>query len=163
MTDHSSSPRLVPRFAGRAAAGESEAPAFQCRGVRLLPFPLIPDPRGSLMFAEFPKHLPFVPKRFFATYDVPPGSVRGEHAHRHLEQIIVILKGSLVATVDDGLVSEECLLDSPGFGLYIPPLVWGVQSRHSPDCVMLVLASDVYDESGYLRNYDDFRACVKTR
>jgi len=129
--------------------------------VKLLPFPLIPDPRGSLMFAEFPKHLPFVPKRFFATYDVPAGSVRGEHAHRRLEQLIVCLKGSLMVTVDDGTVCEDCLLDSPGAGLYIPPLVWGVQSRHSPDCVMLVLASDVYDESGYLRKYEEFLEAVR--
>jgi len=136
------------------------APEFKCAGVSLIEFPLIPDPRGSLMFAEFPRHLPFQPKRFFVTYDVPPGSVRGEHAHRRLEQIIVCLKGSLVVTVDDGSVREECFLDNPGTGLYIPPLTWGVQSGHSPDCVMLVLASDVYDESGYLRNYADFLACL---
>ena len=115
------------------------------------------------MFAEFPRHLPFQPLRFFVTYDVPAGSVRGEHAHRRLEQLIVCLKGSLVVTVDDGTVREECLLDNPGIGLYIPPLTWGIQSGHSPDCVMLVLASDVYDESGYLRNYDDFLACRLNR
>jgi len=136
---------------------------FTCAGVRLIEFPLIPDPRGSLMFAEFPRHLPFQPLRFFVTYDVPAGSVRGEHAHRRLEQLIVCLKGSLVVTVDDGTVREECLLDNPGIGLYIPPLTWGIQSGHSPDCVMLVLASDVYDESGYLRNYDDFLACRLNR
>jgi dTDP-4-dehydrorhamnose 3,5-epimerase-like enzyme len=129
--------------------------------VKLVPFPLIPDPRGTLMFAEFPKHLPFVPKRIFTTYDVPAGSVRGEHAHRHLEQLIIVLRGAMVVTVDDGTVSEECLLDSPGAGLYIPPMTWGIQSQHTPDCLMLVLASDVYDESGYLRKYDDFMACVK--
>jgi dTDP-4-dehydrorhamnose 3,5-epimerase-like enzyme len=141
-----------------ASAGADQA--FKCAGVRLLPFPLIPDPRGSLMFGEFPKHLPFQPKRFFVTYDVPPGSVRGEHAHRKLEQIIVILRGSMIVTVDDGKVREECLLDTPGAGLYLPPLTWGVQSGHSADCVMLVLASDVYDESGYLRNYAAFLDCV---
>jgi len=134
--------------------------AFQCAGVRLLPFPLIPDSRGNLMFAEFPRHLPFQPKRFFVTYDVPVGSVRGEHAHKHLEQIIVCLKGSLAVTVDDGKVREKCILDTPGAGLYIPPLTWGVQSEHTPNCIMLVLASDVYDESGYLRNYAAFLDCL---
>lgn len=134
---------------------------FQCPGVRLLSFPLIPDARGNLMFAEFPRHLPFQPKRFFVTYDVPVGSIRGEHAHRRLEQIIVCLKGSMVVTVDDGTIREKCLLDSPGVAIYIPPLTWGIQSDHTPDCIMLVLASDVYDESGYLRNYDNFLACVK--
>ncbi|MGA3170988.1 MAG: FdtA/QdtA family cupin domain-containing protein [Chthoniobacteraceae bacterium] len=149
------------RFAGRASATNGDAPKFQCAGVRLLQLPLIPDARGDLMFAEFPKHLPFVPKRFFVTYDVPPGSVRGEHAHKRLEQIAVCLRGSFVFTVDDGTVREDCVLDSPGAGLYVPPLVWGVQSQHSPDCMMLVLASDVYDESGYLRNYEDFLTHAK--
>jgi dTDP-4-dehydrorhamnose 3,5-epimerase-like enzyme len=137
------------------------APVFKCAGVRLLPFPLIPDARGTLMFAEFPRHLPFVPKRFFTTCDVPPGSVRGEHAHRSLEQIIVCLKGSLVVTVDDGAVREKCLLDTPAAGLYIPPLTWGIQSDHSPDCIMLVLASDIYEESGYLRDYAAFLDCLQ--
>lgn len=136
-------------------------PAFQCPGVRLLDFPLIPDARGNLMFAEFPAHLPFQPKRFFTTWDVPEGSVRGEHAHRALEQIIVALKGSLAVTVDDGWNREECLLDSPGIGLYIPPLTWGIQSGHSPDCVMLVLASDVYNEAGYIRSYAEFRQAAQ--
>ena len=129
--------------------------------VRLLEFPSVIDPRGNLMFAEFPNHLPFQPKRFFATYGVPVGSVRGEHAHKRNEQIIVSLKGSVVVTVDDGSAKEEYLLDSPEKGLYIAPLIWGIQSGHSEDCVMLVLASDVYQESGYLRNYAEFLACVK--
>ena len=145
-----------PNFVGNASAH----PVFLCKGVELLPFPLIPDARGNLMFAEFPTHLPFQPKRFFVTYEVPVGSVRGEHAHRRLEQIIVCLKGSLAVTVDDGKVREKCLLDTPGAGLYIPPLTWGVQSDHSPECIMLVLASDVYDESGYLRNYPAFLDCL---
>jgi dTDP-4-dehydrorhamnose 3,5-epimerase-like enzyme len=143
-----------------ARASDVEGAKFQCKGVGLLKFPLIPDARGSLMFAEFPSHLPFVPKRFFTTYDVPVGSVRGEHAHKELEQIIIVLKGSMVVTVDDGTIAEQCLLDTPGAGLYIPPMTWGVQSGHSADCIMLVLASDVYDERGYLRNYQAFLDCV---
>jgi UDP-2-acetamido-3-amino-2,3-dideoxy-glucuronate N-acetyltransferase len=133
-----------------------------CKGVKLLEFPLIADPRGNLMFAEFPRHLPFQPKRFFMTYDVPVASVRGEHAHKQLEQVIVCVKGSMEVTVDDGAVRERYLLDSPRTALYIPPLIWGVQHGHSEDCVMLVFASDVYNESGYLRNYGDFLACVKS-
>ncbi len=128
--------------------------------VRLINFPLIPDPRGNLVFAEYDRHLPFAPKRFFVTYDVPENSVRGEHAHKKLEQLIVCLKGSLTVTVEDGCAKEDYLLDSPDKGVYIPPLIWGVQSGHSKDCVMLVLASDVYDESGYIRNYADFLAHV---
>jgi dTDP-4-dehydrorhamnose 3,5-epimerase-like enzyme len=160
MTHSDAHQSPAPRFVGSAGAANGKCPVFQCKGVKLLPFPLIPDMRGNLMFAEFPKHLPFVPKRFFVTYEVPIGSVRGEHAHRHLEQIIVCLKGSLAVTVDDGMVQEKCLLDTPGAGLYIPPLTWGIQSEHSADCIMLVLASDVYNESGYLRNYSAFLDCL---
>jgi UDP-2-acetamido-3-amino-2,3-dideoxy-glucuronate N-acetyltransferase len=158
MTNPASGPAASPRLVARAS--DSADASFRCKRVRLLKFPLIPDARGNLMFAEFPSHLPFVPKRFFTTYDVPVGSVRGEHAHKELEQIIVCLKGSMVVTVDDGTVSEQCLLDSPGAGLYLPPMTWGVQSGHSADCIMLVLASDVYDERGYLRNYPAFLDCL---
>jgi len=158
MTHPDSDSKATPRLLARASDGE--AVTFECKGVRLLKFPLIPDARGNLMFAEFPSHLPFVPKRFFTTYDVPEGSVRGEHAHKELEQIIICLKGSMLVTVDDGMVSEQCLLDTPGAGLYIPPMTWGVQSGHSADCIMLVLASDVYNEKGYLRNYPAFLDCL---
>ena len=96
MNHPASTPARTPRFAGSAAG--KDAPVFQCRGVKLVPFPLIPDPRGNLMFAEFPKHLPFVPKRIFATFDVPAGSVRGEHAHRKLEQLIICLVIGLLVT-----------------------------------------------------------------
>jgi UDP-2-acetamido-3-amino-2,3-dideoxy-glucuronate N-acetyltransferase len=150
-----------PPYASMAKA-DGTTPSPRCCGVKLLKFPLITDPRGNLMFAEFPTHLPFQPKRFFVTYDVPTESVRGEHAHKQLEQLIVCLKGSLTVTVDDGGIRERYVLDSPEVGIYIPPLIWGIQSNHSTDCVMLVLASDVYAESGYLRNYDDFQACLKT-
>jgi len=130
--------------------------------VKLLKFPLKTDPRGSLVFGEYPRHLPFQPKRFFMTYDVPTEGVRGEHGHKTLEQIIICLKGSLAVTVDDGSARERYVLDCPNVGIYIPPLVWGIQSEHSADCVMLVLASDVYDESEYLRDYAEFLSYVKT-
>ena len=148
---------------GGGAEVDDPVSTGHCRGVRLLKFPLLPDPRGNLVFAEFPRHLPFQPKRYFITYDVPIHSVRGEHAHKQLEQLIVCLKGALVVTVDDGNVREQYTLDSPDVGLYLPPLIWGIQTGHSPDCLMLVLASEVYDEADYLRNYDAFMACVQAR
>lgn len=132
-----------------------------CKGVKLLKFPLITDPRGNLVFGEFPNHLPFQPVRFFMTYGVPDGSNRGGHGHRKLEQLIICAKGSMVVSVDDGSVRDEYLLDSPGIGLYIPPFVWGAQFGHSMDCVMLVLASDVYEEGEYIRDYSEFLECVK--
>jgi dTDP-4-dehydrorhamnose 3,5-epimerase-like enzyme len=117
--------------------------------------------RGALSFGEIGAHLPFQPKRFFAIYDVAAREVRGEHAHRELQQFLVCLKGSCAVVLDDGRERDEVALDTPEIGLYIPPMVWGIQYLYSSDAVMLVLASDVYSASDYVRNYDDFLALVR--
>lgn len=130
-------------------------------GVQFLHLPIIPDMRGSLTFAECNQYLPFVPKRFFLVFDVPSREVRGEHAHKKLHQFLVCVKGSCSAMVDDGKNREEYALDSPGSALHIPPMVWGVQYKYSPDAVLLVLASDVYDQDDYIRDYDQFISMVK--
>lgn len=131
--------------------------------VQLLNLPIIPDMRGYLSFAEVGQYLPFVPKRYFLVYDVPSREVRGEHAHRALHQFLVCVKGSCSVLVDDGTVREEYQLDSPGLGLHIPPMVWGVQYKYSHDAVLLVLASEKYDSSDYIRSYDEFlqEACSR--
>lgn len=132
-------------------------------GAQFVRFPSVSDPRGNLMFAEFPKHLPFQPKRFFVTYEVPMGSVRGEHAHKSNDQVIVCLKGSLTITLDDGTIRKSFELNAPDVGIYIPAGIWGIQSHHSADCVMLVLASELYDENGYIRDYGDFLEYLKAK
>ena len=127
-------------------------------GVRVLRFPVVPDPRGSLTYGEYDTHLPFVPKRYFVVYDVPTKEVRGEHAHRELHQAMVCLRGSVAVVVDDGKERDEVLLDSPETGLYVPPMIWATQYRYSPDAMLLVLASDVYDAADYIRDYDEYLA-----
>lgn len=129
--------------------------------VALLNFPALTDPRGNLAFGQFPEHLPFCPKRFFVTYGVPLDSVRGEHAHKQNEQVIVCVHGALTVAVDNGDTQEEFVLNSPEMGLYIPAGVWASQKRHSAGCVMLVLASEGYDEDGYIRKYSDFLAYIQ--
>jgi acetyltransferase-like isoleucine patch superfamily enzyme/dTDP-4-dehydrorhamnose 3,5-epimerase-like enzyme len=126
------------------------------KGVSLIKLPTHVDLRGSLTVGEFDKHIPFIPKRIFAVYDVPTGHVRGEHAHHQQHQLLVCIKGSCTVVVDDGQRSEEYILDSPDEGLHIPPMVWATQYKYSKDAVLLVFASDNYDPEDYIRDYDEF-------
>lgn len=125
--------------------------------------PHIPDMRGSLSVIEYEKHIPFLPRRCFWVFDVPSREVRGEHAHKALHQYLICIKGSVSVVLDDGRSRTELVLDKPNIGLHIPPLVWGIQYKYSPDAVLLVLASDAYDANDYLRNYDEFLAYVTER
>jgi acetyltransferase-like isoleucine patch superfamily enzyme/dTDP-4-dehydrorhamnose 3,5-epimerase-like enzyme len=130
-------------------------------GVQYYRLPVIPDMRGNLSFAEVGQYLPFEPKRYFLVFDVPSREVRGEHAHKTLHQFLVCIKGSCSVLVDDGAVREEYQLENPGAAIHIPPMVWGVQYKYSPDAVLMVLASDVYDSDDYIRNYDEYLERVK--
>jgi UDP-2-acetamido-3-amino-2,3-dideoxy-glucuronate N-acetyltransferase len=130
------------------------------RGVRVHELPFVEDLRGNLSFAEHGKHLPFVPRRYFLVFDVPGKEVRGEHAHRTLEQFLICVRGSLSVVADDGKNRAEIVLDRPNLGLYLPPMTWGIQYKYSKDAVLLVLASDVYKADDYIRVYDDFMRTV---
>jgi UDP-2-acetamido-3-amino-2,3-dideoxy-glucuronate N-acetyltransferase len=130
-------------------------------GVTLYRLPLINDMRGNLSFAEHSQYLPFLPKRYFIVFDVPSKEVRGEHAHKKLHQFLVCIKGSCSVVVDDSVNRQEFLIDSPNIGLHIAPMVWSIQYKYSPDAVLLVLASDVYDPDDYIRDYDEFLQKVK--
>jgi hypothetical protein len=89
-------------------------------------------------------------------HDVPSKEVRGEHAHRSLEQLLVVIHGSVAVLVDDGQQRQEIVLDTPELALHLPPMIWGVQYKYSADAVLLVLASDVYRPEDYIRDYDEF-------
>ena len=119
--------------------------------------PLVEDLRGALSHAEIGKQLPFEPKRHFLIYDVPTKEVRGEHAHRRLEQLLVSIRGEVAVVVDDGEARAQVVLDSPQRALYLPPMTWGTQYRYTPDAVLLVLASEKYDPDDYIRDYAEFR------
>ena len=106
--------------------------------------------------------LSYCPKRLDGTHilapaGVPSKEVRGENAHRTLHQFLVCLRGSCTVVLDDAREREEIVLDSPRIGLYIPPMTWVTQYRHSADALLLVLASEAYDPDDYLRDYDEFR------
>lgn len=131
------------------------------RGVKFYILPTIEDMRGSLTFAECGQFLPFIPKRFFLVFDVVSREIRGEHAHKTLHLFLVCAKGSCSVVVDDGTRSEETVLDSANIGVYIPPMVWGVQYKYSKDAVLLALASDIYKAEDYIRDYGEFFRMVK--
>jgi UDP-2-acetamido-3-amino-2,3-dideoxy-glucuronate N-acetyltransferase len=140
-------------------SGKSVA-ACPVRGVSLRTLPLHGDLRGELSVGEFEKDVPFAPKRYFLVFDVANAKVRGEHAHRTCHQFLVCVRGKCSVLADDGAHRLEFRLDHPRLGLHLPPLVWGVQYKFSPDAVLLVFASHPYDPADYIRDYDDFLAAV---
>lgn len=133
------------------------------RGVTLHSLPFVEDLRGYLSFAEVGQHLPFTVKRYFVVFDVASKEIRGEHAHRQLEQFLICVNGSCHIIADDGENREEFVLDRPNLGLYVPPMVWSVQYKYSLDGVLLVLASDVYRPEDYIREYAGFKALVQAK
>jgi dTDP-4-dehydrorhamnose 3,5-epimerase-like enzyme len=128
---------------------------------RLIDLPSHADARGGLTFIEEGKPLPFAIKRVYYLYDVPPGQGRGAHAHRELEQLFIAIAGSFEITVDDGQERRTMELNGPARGLYLPPMLWRDLGRFSPGAVCLVLASALYAEEDYIREYDRFLAVVR--
>lgn len=114
------------------------------------------DDRGQLIAIEAEKDIPFEVKRVYYIYDTKQGVRRGFHAHKSLQQILVCVHGSCKIHLNNGSETEEVLLDNPSKGLYIHSDMWREMYDFSPDAVLLVLASEHYTESDYIRNYDEF-------
>jgi len=123
---------------------------------RIIELPKIPDARGNLTFIENHHHIPFEMKRVYYLYDVPGGSDRGSHAHRELHQFIVAMSGSFDVVLDDGRATQRFHLNRSYYGLYVCPMMWRYLDNFSSGSVCMVLASEVYRESDYLRDYDEF-------
>jgi dTDP-4-dehydrorhamnose 3,5-epimerase-like enzyme len=128
---------------------------------KLIELPKIADPRGNLTFIEEQRHVPFGIKRVFYLYDVPTGADRGAHAHRSLHQCLICLAGSFDVAIDDGRHSRRVHLNRPWRALHIPPMIWAAEVDFDPGSVCMVLASSLYDESDYLRDYDDFLSALQ--
>ena len=127
---------------------------------RVIEFPKITDPKGNLTFIEKERHVPFEIKRIFYLYDVPTGESRGAHAHKTLQQVLICLAGSFDVVVDDGIRQMKVHLNRPWRGLYMPPLIWGAEVNFDPGSVCLVLASDLYSEADYYRDYSTYVAAA---
>lgn len=112
--------------------------------------------RGNLTVVENGLTLPFDVKRVYYLYDVPGGESRGAHAHRELEQLIIAVSGSFTVTLDDGNCKRSFFLNRPYQGLYVKSGMWRTLEDFSSGAVCMVLASDVYKASDYIRSYDEF-------
>lgn len=113
-------------------------------------------PNGSITVVENNITLPFEIKRVYYLYDVPGGEERGGHSHRKLQQFIVAASGSFDVVIDDGLIRKTVTLNRPYYGLWIKPGIWRELNNFSSGAVTLVLASEFYDETDYIRDYEVF-------
>ena len=114
------------------------------------------DDRGQLIALEEMKDIPFSIKRVYYMYDTIAGVRRGGHAHKSLEQILICVHGSCKVLVDDGYDKKIVSLEKPYEGLYLANNMWREMYDFSPDAVLMVLASQLYDENDYIRDYDEF-------
>ena len=123
---------------------------------KLLDFKTLGDDRGSLIPLEENYNAPFDIKRVYYIFDTKEGVIRGFHAHINLKQIAIAVKGSCTFILDNGKTRVEIKLDNPNKGLLIEGLIWREMKDFSPDCVLVVLASEHYTESDYIRDYNNF-------
>jgi hypothetical protein len=134
----------------------SERPDEAARPWRTITLPTVTDPRGKLTFVEGGRHVPFRIRRAYWIYDVPGGEVRGGHAYKALEELIIAVSGSFDIALDDGTNAEVVSLSRSYYGLYVPPMTWRQLENFSTNSLCLILASSPYDESDYIRDRDAF-------
>ena len=120
-------------------------------------------PNGNLSVAENGELIPFDIKRVFYIYDVPGGEDRGGHSHKALQQVIIAISGAFDVLLDDGVNQRNVTLNRPYLGLLVTPGVWSKEHNFSSGSVCLVLASDHYDESDYVRDYDEFKILTSNK
>jgi len=124
--------------------------------IEIINFEIKGDERGSLISLEENKNIPFDIKRVYYIFNTVEGIRRGFHAHKKLKQLLVCVSGSCKVLLDDGKSKEEISLDNPSKSLLIESMIWREMFDFSPDCVLIVLANEVYDENDYLRDYQQF-------
>ena len=119
---------------------------------------------GIISVAENNNQIPFDIKRVYCIYNLDnQNAIRGQHSHKALEQVIFCVNGNFTLSLDDGENKKEIMLDNPNTGVYLGIDLWHTMSNFSKDCVLLVLSSDFYDESDYIRDYDQFIKYVINR
>lgn len=129
--------------------------------LELIPLQIHGDERGSLVSLETEKNIPFEIKRVYYLFDTLEGVTRGFHAHKELKQVAIAVRGSCRFILNDGHERVEILLDNPAQGLLIESFIWREMADFSPDCVLMVLANKKYDESDYVRDYNQFKIMAK--
>ena len=131
-----------------------ESTVYNCSVVSL---PKVHNRAGNITAVENNLTAPFEIKRVYYLYDVPGGEDRGGHAHKKLEQFIVAVSGAFDVIIDDGFNKKIVRLDRPYMGLHVIPGIWRELENFSSGAICLVLASEVYDEQDYLRDYNEFK------
>ena len=129
--------------------------------VKIIQLPKIPDDRGNLTFIEGENHIPFKIKRAYWIYDVPGGQKRGGHAYKKLHEFIVALSGSFDVILHDGKEEKKFSLNRSYYGLYVPKLIWRKLENFSSNSLALIVASKVFNETEYIRDFDQFLTKVK--
>jgi len=147
---------------GAAVASDTDT-HIAVEGSRLLDLPQVTDERGSLTHLEETDHVPFEISRVYYIYDVPRGRMRGGHAHREIEQLLVAVAGEFDVLVDDGRTRTTVTLDAPDAGLYLGGMTWRELTNFSDSAVCLAVASQRHDEDDYVHGYEEFRRLVDDR
>lgn len=129
---------------------------FTIEMCKIVDLPKIHNARGNLTFVEGNNHMPFDIQRVYYLYDVPGGAERGGHAHKNLQQLIIAMSGSFDVLLDDGTNKKRVHMNRSYYGLYVCPMIWREIDNFSSGSVLMVLASNRYDESDYFRNYEEF-------
>jgi hypothetical protein len=140
----------------------TDAP-LKTRNCRWISVPGASDVRGRLNFLELGKGLDFEPKRLFWLHHIAPRQWRGRHGHRQSKLILIPVSGGCRVHLDDGFVKEAVAIDDPGQALYIAPWVWHELTDFAPQAAIMVVASSLFDEAEYLRDYEVFLREVKER
>lgn len=119
------------------------------------------DERGKLVAIESEVNIPFEIKRVFYIFGTQPNVPRGQHSHYRTQQYLIAVSGSCRVTLDNGKEKVTHELDHPNIGLFQDAMVWGTMHNFSPDCVLLVLASEFYDKDDYIRSFEEFKRIAK--
>lgn len=130
---------------------------LRTRGCRWISIPGAADERGSINFLAFDDRLGFAPRRLFWLHHIAPGQWRGRHGHRESHLVTLVMNGACKVHLDDGRTRETVVLDDPGKALHIGPYVWHELTDFAPQTVILVIASTLYNEAEYLRDYEAFK------
>jgi len=125
----------------------------------VIPLNKVHNRAGNITVIEGNNHIPFDVKRVYYLYDIPGGESRGGHAHKQLRQLIVAASGSFNVMLDDGVNKKSFTLNRPDYGLLVVPGIWRELKEFSSGAICLVLASHTYDESDYIRDYQNFISC----
>lgn len=124
---------------------------------QIVKFPKILDPRGNLTFIQNYDNIPFEIKRVFWIYDVPGGQIRGGHAYKELYEVIIALSGSFDVIINNGKDEKKFSLNRSYYGLLVPNMIWRQLENFSTNSLSLILASNEYDESDYIRNFKEYQ------